>query len=139
MCCSVLDVYMSVKSQHLRLVDDVSEFHHTVWRSGQSLVVKKDSVLPDCCVKCGAPAQGSNCQQMACFGTHRFCCRVALLSCYHFICCLAIGMRKTMTVSMPLCSKHLGSSDMVDGFWGCTPSYGGDHRFDSADAIHSRC
>ena len=34
LCVSVLDVYMSVKSQHLRLVDDVSEFHHTVWRSG---------------------------------------------------------------------------------------------------------
>ena len=96
---------MSVKSQHLRLVDDVSEFHHTVWRSGQSLVVKKDSVLPDCCVKCAAPAEGQTVDKWLFWHTPILL-PVALLS-WPFYLLLAIGMRKTMTVSIPLCTKHL--------------------------------
>lgn len=105
MCSFVLGAYMSVKSQHLRLVDDVSEFHHTVWRSGQSLVVKKDSVLPDYCVKCGAPADGKSVNKWLFWHTPILL-PVALLS-WPFYLLLAMGMRKTMTVPMPLCSKHM--------------------------------
>ena len=90
--CDSLDVCMSLKSQHLRLVDDVSEFHHTVWRSGQSLVVKKDSVLPDCCVKCGAPAKGQTVDKWLFWHTPILL-PIALLS-WPFYLLLAIGMRK---------------------------------------------
>ena len=30
----------------------------SVWRDGNLLVMRKGAVLPDCCVKCNAPAEG---------------------------------------------------------------------------------
>lgn len=96
---------MSLKSQHLRLVDDVSEYHHTVWRSGNSLVVRKDSVLPDCCVKCGVPAKGQTAKKWLFWHTPVLL-PVALLS-WPFYLLLAMGMRKTMTLAMPMCARHL--------------------------------
>ena len=67
---------------------------------------------------------------------HTYFVAVALLSLLPFYLLLAIGMRKTMTVSMPLCSKHLALRTWMTAFgsstflWQC-------HRFDCADAIDS--
>lgn len=96
---------MPIKAQHLRLVDDTSDFHHTVWRSGQALVVKKESVLPDCCVKCGTPAAGQAVDKWLFWHTPILL-PVALLS-WPFYLLLAVLMRKTMTMSMPLCQRHV--------------------------------
>ena len=97
--------YMPLKSQHLRLVEDPTEFHHTIWRSGQSLVIKPNSVLPDCCLRCGAPAEGKTVQKWLFWHTPILL-PVALLS-WPFYLLLALVMRKTMVVDLPLCKKHI--------------------------------
>lgn len=96
---------MPLKSQHLRLVEDPTDFHHTIWRSGQTLVVKPESVFPDCCVRCGKPAEGNTVSKWLFWHTPILL-PVALLS-WPFYLLLALVMRRTMTIELPMCQQHI--------------------------------
>lgn len=96
---------MPIQHQHLRLVEYSTDFHHTVWRSGETLVVKSDSVLPDCCVRCGEPAEEQVINKWLFWHTPILL-PVAFLS-WPFYLLLAVVMRRTMQVELPMCTRHI--------------------------------
>jgi uncharacterized membrane protein len=75
-----------------------------VWRDGKLLVMAKDAALPDRCLKCNLPANGGTLRRKLSWHPPFW----YLLLFFNVIiyCGVALLVRKTATVSFPLCEVH---------------------------------
>ena len=96
---------MSRETPHLRLVESEDEFHQNVWRYNESIVVHKHTLLPDKCIICNQEADGITVRKMV-FWHNPVLLPVLLLS-WPFYVLFALVFRRTLTINMPLCKRHL--------------------------------
>lgn len=75
-----------------------------VWREGATLVMAKDSPLPDFCVKCDAPAGGFRLRRR--FSWHHPAFYALLLVATLIYLLVALSVRKQATVYVGLCREH---------------------------------
>ena len=76
-----------------------------VWRDKSTLVMSKDAALPDRCVKCNAPTNGLRLKRTLYWHNPIFYVLIFLGILIYFI--VALFVRKTATVHVPLCETHL--------------------------------
>ena len=80
------------------------QFEGGVWQEGNLLVLHRDAVLPDVCVKCGAPAEG--CRLRKTYYWHHSGFYVLALVSIPIYAIVALCIRKRITVDMGLCPRH---------------------------------
>ena len=76
-----------------------------VWRDNDRLVMSKDAALPDRCVKCNRPANGLRLKRNLYW--HNPLIYVLILVGFLVYLIVALIVRKTATVNIPLCEAHL--------------------------------
>ncbi len=76
-----------------------------VWRDNKTLVMTKDAVLPDQCVKCNAPANGFKLRQK--LQWHHPALYFVLLAAWLIYVVLASALSKRATVFLGLCPQHV--------------------------------
>ena len=96
---------MSDGNSHVKLVIPTEEFHHSVWKHPNGIVVTSESLLTDNCVICHREAHGNSIRKRL-FWHPPILLPLVLLS-FPFYLLLAIFMRKTLVVDLPICSRHL--------------------------------
>jgi len=102
---------MEQKYPHLKLVESVENFHQNIWKHKEGLVVSEHSVFPDHCIQCNQPAKGKSVRKML-FWHNPLLLPILFLS-WPFYILLAIAFRKHVTISIPLCPKHLWRRRML--------------------------
>lgn len=75
-----------------------------LWREGDVLVMRKEAELPDRCVKCNAPADGYRLKRK--LGWHHPAFYLIILVALLLYVIVALCVRKTATVQVPLCEDH---------------------------------
>ena len=91
----------------LRLVGEVEDFAHGAWRDDKTLVITHQATLPDRCAVCNAPAEGTTVKKTLFWHTPMLLPLLVLFPIGIIIYgVLAALFKKTMPVSMPLCTKH---------------------------------
>jgi len=96
---------MAQKYPHLKLVESVDDFHQNIWKSKDGLVVNEKSLFPDRCIVCNQKAKGKTIRKML-FWHNPILLPVLFLS-WPFYIMLAVLFRRHITVSLPLCQRHL--------------------------------
>lgn len=96
---------MTQKYHHLKLVESAEEFHQNIWKHQEGLVVNKDSLFPDRCIQCNCAANGISVRKMV-FWHNPFLFPLLFIS-WPFYILLALAFRRHITISVPLCQKHL--------------------------------
>lgn len=96
---------MAQKYPHLKLVESVEDFHQNIWKSKEGLVVNEQSLFPDRCIVCNRKAKGIAAPKML-FWHNPLLLPVLFLS-WPFYILLALLFRRHITVSIPLCQRHL--------------------------------
>jgi hypothetical protein len=76
-----------------------------VWRDQSTLVMSKDAVLPDRCVKCNSPANGLRLKRTLYWHNPIFYVLIFVGVLIYFI--VAMLVRKTAIIDVPLCENHL--------------------------------
>jgi hypothetical protein len=77
-----------------------------IWRDGEkSLVMLKSARLPDNCIKCGAPANGTHLRKRLSWHHPALALLVLLNVLIYLI--VALIVRKTVKMDIPLCEEHL--------------------------------
>jgi hypothetical protein len=74
-----------------------------IWRDGKTLVVSKDAVLPDRCVKCNAYTQGRLKRKLS---WHHWAIYLLILLSLLIYAIVAMVIRKRATVDLGLCDEH---------------------------------
>lgn len=77
-----------------------------VWRDNHTLVMSKDAALPDRCVKCNSPANGLRLKRTLYWHNPIYYVLLFAGILIYFI--VAMIVRKTAIVHVPLCETHLG-------------------------------
>jgi hypothetical protein len=75
-----------------------------VWRDNKTLVMTKDAMLPNQCVKCNAPAQGKLKRKLS---WHHPALYLFILIAWIIYLVLAVALSKRATVFLGLCDQHL--------------------------------
>ena len=75
-----------------------------IWRDGTTLVMDKNAMLPDNCVKCNAPANGSRVRKKLAW--HHPLLYLLVFGAALFYVILAAALSKRATVEFPLCEEH---------------------------------
>ena len=75
-----------------------------IWRDGATLVMDKNARLPDNCVKCNAPANGSRVRKKLAW--HHPLLYLLVFGAALFYVILAAALSKRATVEFPLCEEH---------------------------------
>ncbi len=76
-----------------------------VWRDGKTLVMHKRARLPDYCIKCGVPANGSHLRKR--LSWHHPALALLILVGILIYVIVALIVRKSATVDISLCEDHL--------------------------------
>jgi hypothetical protein len=94
-------------SSFLRVVESSETFHQRVWKDDKlnNLVVVKDSVFTDCCIQCNKPAEGQLTKKT--FFWHSPLILPLLVLSLPFYIVVAFFMKRYVTISIPLCKKHM--------------------------------
>ena len=82
-----------------------------IWRDGEALVVHRNAVLPDRCVKCNAPAGGDRIRQR--FGWHHPALYLLILGGVLIYAIVAIIVRKKAVLELGICAVHRKRRRMV--------------------------
>lgn len=91
----------------LRLVGEVEDFAHGAWRDDNTLVVSHQATLPDRCVVCNKPAEGHTVDKTLLWHTPMLLPLLVMLPVGIVIyAVLAFFFKKSMPVSVPLCTWH---------------------------------
>jgi len=77
---------------------------HGVWRAGNDLIMSRDGVLPDRCMKCNEPANGLRLKRKLSWHPQGYFLLVLISPLLYII--VAMIVRKTATVRFPLCPAH---------------------------------
>ncbi len=75
-----------------------------IWRDGTTLVMDKNAMLPDNCVKCNAPAHGLRVRKKLAW--HHPLLYLLIFGAALFYVILAAALSKRATVEFPLCDNH---------------------------------
>ena len=75
-----------------------------IWRDGTTLVMDKNAILPDNCVKCNAPANGLRLRKKLAW--HHPLLYMLVFGAALFYVILAAALSKRATVEFPLCHDH---------------------------------
>jgi len=75
-----------------------------IWRDGTTLVMDKNAMLPDNCVKCNAPANGLRVRKKLAW--HHPLLYLLIFGAALFYVILAAALSKRATVEFPLCGNH---------------------------------
>jgi len=75
-----------------------------IWRDGTTLVMDKNAMLPDNCVKCNAPAHGLRVRKKLAW--HHPLLYLLIFGAALFYVILAAALSKRATVEFPLCGNH---------------------------------
>jgi hypothetical protein len=75
-----------------------------IWRDGKTLVMDKNAMLPDNCVKCNAPANGLRVRKKLAW--HHPLLYLLIFGAALFYVILAAALSKRATVEFPLCDNH---------------------------------
>ena len=97
---------MSDGNSHLKLVLPTEEFHHSVWKHPNGIVVTSESLLTDNCVICHREAHGNSIRKRLFWHPPNIATAGATVPFRSYL-LLAIFMRKTMVVDLPICARHL--------------------------------
>jgi hypothetical protein len=75
-----------------------------IWREGKTLVMDKNAMLPDYCVKCNGPANGLRVRKKLAW--HHPVLYVLIFGAALFYVILAAALSKRATVDFPVCENH---------------------------------
>jgi len=75
------------------------------WASGKLLIAKHDAVLPPYCIRCGRPAEANALSKK--FSWHPQWISFFILIAIFIYIILAPAMRKSISLQIPLCARHL--------------------------------
>lgn len=76
-----------------------------VWRENKKLVMRREAQLPDRCIKCNEPAYGGRLKRK--LSWHHPALYLLILVALLLYLLIALIVRKTATVEIPLCERHL--------------------------------
>lgn len=76
-----------------------------IWRDGKTLVMQKTARLPDYCIKCGAPANGSHLRKKLSWH-HPALALLVLVGVLIYV-IVALVVRKSAIIDISLCEEHL--------------------------------
>lgn len=76
-----------------------------VWRNNSTLVFNKNALLPDRCVKCNSPADGSRLKRK--LSWHHPALYLLILAGFLVYVILAVALSKRATVELGLCADHI--------------------------------
>ena len=102
---------MQERQPFLRIVESAEDFHRNIWIHEESLVVNEDSLFPDKCIQCNASAGGHTVRKMV-FWHSPILLPLIFLS-WPFYIALALVFRRHISISVPLCTKHLWQRRML--------------------------
>lgn len=75
-----------------------------IWREGKTLVMDKNAMLPDYCVKCNGPANGLRVRKKLAW--HHPVLYILIFGAALFYVILAAALSKRATVDLPVCENH---------------------------------